>query len=254
VSDIRSIEGLMIFLINLFADKFPQSAILKGGMCLRLLDCPRMTNDIDYVFIPYRSRNDIVSSITAVLDQVEGLTYEYSMNSKCLRIRVQCGDFRTQIECNVAAECPVTSVSTAAISRQQGMLGRVVQVTRHEVSMANKLAAWNERALMRDLYDLYFFYTMVKVTPDLAVLQKRLQKVASTPRNRNPGTMTISQLLVKLRARIAGLSADDIRLELSDYLPGGELPGLEAKMRVQLMQLCDAIAEASDSPHAGTIK
>lgn len=241
--DITSMEGLMIFLINTFAQKFPQSAILKGGMCLRLLDCPRLTNDIDYVFVPYRSKKDILDGVTSVLDDIDGLTYEYSMNSKCLRIRVQYGELRTQIEANVAEKYPATSVSTAAVSRQQGMLGRVVQVSSYDVSMANKLAAWNERALVRDLYDLYFLYTMVKTKPDMAVLEKRLQKVASTPRNRNPKRMTLDQFLAKLRARLAALSADDITLELSDYLPNDELQGLETKIRAQLLLLCDALEE-----------
>ncbi|MBT3191601.1 MAG: hypothetical protein HN341_03510 [Verrucomicrobia bacterium] len=77
----------------------------------------------------------------------------------------------------------------------------------------------------------------------MAVLEKRLQKVASTPRNRNPRRMTLDQLLNKLRARLAALSADDITLELSDYLPNDERQGLETKIRVQLLLLCDALTE-----------
>jgi predicted nucleotidyltransferase component of viral defense system len=233
----------MIFLINTFAEAFPQSAILKGGMCLRLLDCPRLTNDIDYVFIPFRSKKDILEGVTSVLDGIEGLTYEYSMNSKCLRIRIQYGDLSTQIEANVAEEYAATSVSTASISRQLGTLGRVVQVSSYDVSMANKLAAWNERDLVRDLYDLYFLYTMVKAKPDMVVLEKRLQKVASTPRNRNPRRMTLDQLLAKLRARLATLSDSDISLELSDYLPNDELQGLAVKIRAQLLQFCDSLCK-----------
>jgi len=244
--DITSVEGLMIFLINTFSETFPQSAILKGGMCLRLLDCPRLTNDIDYVFVPYRSKKDILKGVTDLLDRIDGLSYEYSMNSKCLRIRVQYGELSTQIEANVAREYPATSVSTAALSRQQGLLGRVVQVSSYDVSMANKLAAWNERSLVRDLYDLYFLYAMVKAKPDMALLEKRLQKVASTPRNRNPNRMTLDQFLAKLRDRLASLSADDIRLELSDYLPANELQGLETKIRVQLLLLCDEIEAGQD--------
>jgi predicted nucleotidyltransferase component of viral defense system len=241
--DLSTVEGLMIFLINTFSEKFPQSAILKGGMCLRLLDCPRLTNDIDYVFVPYRSKKDILQGVTDLLDDIDGLTYDYSMNSKCLRIRVQYGELSTQIEANVARECPATSVSTAAVSRQQGMLGRVVQVSNYDVSMANKLAAWNERALVRDLYDLYFLYAMVKAKPDMAVLEKRLAKVASTPRNKNPRCMTLEQLVTKLRKRLTELSDDDM-LELSDYLPGNELQGLETKIRAQLLQFCDALEKA----------
>jgi predicted nucleotidyltransferase component of viral defense system len=243
--NISSLEGLMIFLINTFAEKFPQSAILKGGMCLRLLDCPRLTNDIDYIFVPYSSKNDILEGVLGMLDEIDGLSYEYTLNSKCLRIRVRYGELETQIEANVAQEHSTTFISTAALSRQLGLLGRIVQVSSYDTAMANKLAAWNERALLRDLYDLYFFYTMVQVMPDMVVLQKRLEKVASTPRNKNPPRMTREQLVTKLRKRLSNLSTDDM-LELSDYLPSGELQGLEIKIRSQLLQFCDALEESQD--------
>jgi predicted nucleotidyltransferase component of viral defense system len=241
--DISTAEGLMIFLINTFAEKFPQSAILKGGMALRLLDCPRLTNDIDYIFIPYSSKKDILPKVLDVLSGIEGLTYQYSMNSKCLRIRVKYGELATQIEANVAESHAATSISTATLSRRMGMPGRIVQVSSYNVAMSNKLAAWNERALVRDLYDLYFLYTMVRAMPDMAVLEKWLRKVASTPRNKNPRQMSLQQLIGKLRARLAGLSADDM-LELSDYLPSDELQGLELKIRTQLLQFCDAVDHA----------
>lgn len=244
--DISTAEALMIFLINTFSEKFPQSAILKGGMCLRLLDCPRLTNDIDYVFIPYSSKKDILKGVLDVLDEIEGLTYEHSMNSKCLRIRIQYGELATQIEASVATECPSTSISTAGVSRQVGLLGRIVQVASYNVAMANKLAAWNERLLARDLYDLYFLYAMVQAMPDMTVLEERLKKVASTPRNRNPKQMTLSQLISKLRDRLASLSEEDM-LELADYLPSDELEGLETKIRVQLVQFCDALSLISSS-------
>jgi len=168
------------------------------------------------------------------------LTYKYSMNSKCLRIRVQYGDLLTQIEANVAKACSATSVSTVGVARQYGLLGRIVQITSYDVAMANKLAAWNERVLVRDLYDLYFYYAMVQAMPNLDVLEERLQKVASTPRNKNPRQMTLEQLVSKLRNALTSLASEDM-LELADYLPGAELQGLETKIRVQLLQLCDAL-------------
>jgi hypothetical protein len=178
--------------------------------------------------------------VLAVLDEIDGLTYEYTMNSKCLRIRIQYRELATQIEANVAEDYPSIPVSTVALSRQYGLLGRVVLASDYGVSMANKLAAWNERLLVRDLYDLYFQYSMIQAMPDMGVLEKRLKKVASTPRNKNPKQMTMGQLLAKLRERLASLSAEDM-LELSDYLPGNELQGLETKIRAQLLQLCNAL-------------
>jgi hypothetical protein len=40
------IEKLMIEVIHFLSDQFPNQAILKGGMELRLIDCPRYTNDL----------------------------------------------------------------------------------------------------------------------------------------------------------------------------------------------------------------
>ncbi len=51
--EIETSEGLMVWLMNYLADTFGNSAVLKGRMELPLLDCPRHTNDIDYVFAPY---------------------------------------------------------------------------------------------------------------------------------------------------------------------------------------------------------
>ncbi len=239
--DITTIDSLMIFLINTFSERFPQSAILKGGMCLRLLDCPRLTNDIDYVFIPFHSKKEILKNVLSVLNGIEGLTYEYTLNSKCLRIHIRYGGLATQIEASVATDYPSTSVSTVALARQCGLLGRVVQVARYDVAMANKLAAWNERLLVRDLYDLYFLFARVKAMPEMNVLSHRLKSVASTPRNKNPKQMTLDQLITKLREQLTTLSVNDLQ-ELADYLPTNELPGLETKIRVHLLQFCDALA------------
>jgi hypothetical protein len=120
------------------------------------------------------------------------------------------------------------------------LLGRIVSIVSYPVAMANKLAAWNERLLVRDLFDLYFYYSMVKAMPDMTVLGQRLGQVASTPRNRNPRRMTLPQLIVKLRDRLVSLSPDDM-LELADYLPIGDLEGLDTRIRVQLLQFCDAL-------------
>ena len=210
--DIKTVEGLMIFLINTFSEKFPQSAILKGGMCLRLLDCPRLTNDIDYVFIPYSSKKDILHGVLAVLDEINGLSYEYSINSKCLRIRVQYGELRTQIEANVAEEYPATSLSTTAISRQQGLLGRIVQVASYDVAMANKLAAWNERRLPRDLYDIYFLSARLKAECDTAILDQRLQAMCSRlPRQRAKKSISRADFVVQLREAVETLDQARVR-------------------------------------------
>lgn len=238
--EIRTTEDLMLFLINLFGEKFPQSAILKGGMALRLLDCPRFTNDLDYVFIPFSSKKDIVDDICALLDEQEGLSYKYNLNSKCLRIRVESNGIMTQIEINVAETCPAVAISTSALASSSGQLSRIVKIMDYRAAMSHKFAAWNERKLARDLYDLNFYYTFLKVLPDLEILSERLKKVSSTKRNKNPKSMSFIQLIESLRLTLKELTSEDVE-ELADYLPSDNLPGLEVRLRANLLKFCDEL-------------
>ena len=244
MADIKTTDDLMLFLINLFAERFPQSAILKGGMALRLLDCPRYTNDLDYIFIPFLSKKDIVNDICKLLKKVPNLTFEYGLNSKCLRIKIYYNNLSTQVEINVAEDCPSVPISTATLSSTTGQLSSVIRIMDYSVSMAHKLAAWNERRLIRDLYDLQFFYSFLKILPDLNVLVKRLEKVVSTPHNKIPKKMSLEQLIQCLRSTLQEISAEDIN-ELSDYLPPKSLPGLEVRLKANLLKLCDEIEEIS---------
>ena len=43
-------DSLFVWLMHSIQEVFQDHAVLKGGMCLRLLHSPRSTNDLDYVF------------------------------------------------------------------------------------------------------------------------------------------------------------------------------------------------------------
>jgi len=47
-------EKLMARVIDIFAQTFDRTAVLRGGMALRLLGASRCTNDLDYLFVPFR--------------------------------------------------------------------------------------------------------------------------------------------------------------------------------------------------------
>ena len=40
--------------------------------------------------------------------------------------------------------------------------------------LSHKLAAWNERELIRDLYDSYFLYDVLDEKPDIGILKKQI--------------------------------------------------------------------------------
>ncbi len=54
----ESTEALLAWIVDFFADRFGNSAILNGGMSLRLMHSPRYTNDVDYIFVPFDSKKD----------------------------------------------------------------------------------------------------------------------------------------------------------------------------------------------------
>ena len=52
-------QALIARVLDLLAQRFGKRAVLRGGMVLRILGSPRFTNDLDYLFVPYKSKKDI---------------------------------------------------------------------------------------------------------------------------------------------------------------------------------------------------
>ena len=95
-----------------FASLFDQHAILRGGMALRLLDSPRSTTAIDYVFVPYTSKREVKDLIEEAMAGLVDASVEISLHSKMIRARVRVDDAQIQIEINVATQCPAIPMAT----------------------------------------------------------------------------------------------------------------------------------------------
>lgn len=232
-------QQLLARVLDLFAQKFDRKAVLRGGMVLRVLGSPRLTNDLDYVFVPYKSKKDIVKEIVACLQAMEGATVDYSLNSKCLRVVLTVDGTTIQIEAQVAMDIRTTTTSTRLFASPFHLPPRIIHVVDTGVALANKMAAWNERRLMRDLYDIWFLLQM-KATPDTATLDQRLRKPAYSPMVKRkdyfPGR-THREFYDFIRARVAELSDEQIANELSDYMPAEETTGLAMHFRAALAKL-----------------
>lgn len=243
--EIGSTEGLMVWIMNRFSEVFADQAVLKGGMVLRLLNCPRHTNDLDYVFLAYKSKKDVVPLIRDVLTELEGAEISHSLHSTSLRFLVSYRGFRTQIEANVMPDCKTQALSTSALARSNNQLPRIIRIMSYDWALAHKLAAWNERGLMRDLYDAYFFHAVLDEMPDLGVLQQRLSKINYASVNktrRGPKSMTLEEFLNKLRQAVEDLDAQMVMDELRDLLGPDELVGLDKKIKIGLKDLIGRLA------------
>jgi predicted nucleotidyltransferase component of viral defense system len=207
-----------------------------------------LTNDLDYVFIPFSSKNDIAGPVLDVLRAQQGLRVEHTMHSTCLRIVVTSGSVRAQIELNVASECKTQELSTADLARSHHLQGRIIRAMSLDVALSHKLAAWMERGLLRDLYDVYYMREILGISPDIQVLLQRLSRL-HYQRGKTPGprSMSVPQFAQTLRECVTQLTAEGVREELGDLIAEVELPGLDLKIRAALMSLSEHL---SDKPAA----
>lgn len=235
-------DGLFLWILHRFAEAFEAKAILKGGIELRLFDCPRSTTDVDYVFVPFRSKNDVRDRIEAVLREIDGAEVHVAVHSKMIRASLRVDGVAVQIEANVAMECPSQPLATAEFARSQGQPSRLVRVMAPDCALAHKLAAWNERRLLRDLYDAYFLTVRIGAKPDLSILAKRLARIESRhPAVRGRRKMRASELAAELRAEVEAIPDKRVREELAPLLPPDELAGLIPRIRSAIVRIAERL-------------
>ena len=232
---VKTTDDLLMWFMGYFAQKFRNRAIIKGGMVLRLLNSPRATNDLDILFIPFSSKKDVMPALEEALADIAGVSYQLSADSKCIRCSIQYGPTRIQIEGTIAQSSAYESVS--AISHGTPCL---LAIQKRDIALAHKIAAWNERGLMRDLYDIYFYVSVLGVMPDLPSLLERLESVYSGRVNRSK-PMKMSELLAKLESIHSCLDAKQLDAELGALLSKEDRAGLDLKIKVALYKLMDKL-------------
>ena len=242
MENFNSTEALLSWIVDFFAQKFGNSAILKGGMSLRLMHSPRYTNDVDYIFIPFDSKKDAKTLVEEALSLVEGLKYNTTMNSKALRIIVDYAGQQAQIEINVEMECPSIPMSSSLLSTPYGYPARIIRVMEPGVAFAHKIAAWNERELMRDLYDVYQYESLFRTAPNMEILYKRLKSARSY--KNVVAAKNIGALVEKMRKCAENLTESSFS-ELVPLLDAVELAGLSFRMRPSILALCDKMTKQS---------
>ncbi len=232
-------EALLARVLDMFAEKFDKHAILRGGMVLRVLGSPRLTNDLDYVFVPYKSKKDIVDEIIDCLKSIQGAELNYSLNSKCLRVVLSLDGVTVQIEAKVSMDVKTSTISTSQFSPNFNLPKRIIHIVDYATALSNKMAAWNERRLIRDIYDIWFFLQM-NIKPDEAILASRLKSPAYSrlisQDDYFSGT-TCGEFYNFIRKKVALLSDKDIECEMEDYLKPEEMVGLLMNFRATLVRL-----------------
>ncbi|RLE32675.1 MAG: hypothetical protein DRJ61_08945 [Acidobacteria bacterium] len=241
-------DGLFLWVMHRFAEVFEEHAVIKGGMVLKLLDSPRDTVDIDYIFVPFSSKKEIVGRIEEVLREIEDAVIEIELHSKMLRAGLRVDDAAIVIEANVATECQTVPMATGGFARSVGHPSQIVRIMSPSVSLAHKIAAWNARRLLRDLYDCYFLASRAGASPDLNVLDLRLAKMQSRlPGLKKLHRMSRRRLVDELLQATAQLSDADLESELAGILPPEELAGLAIRIRVSVERITTILLGDQDN-------
>ncbi len=241
-------DRLMLWIMHAFADRFKHHAVLKGGMQLMLMSSARATNDLDYVFVPYTSKTEIVPRIEDLLKAIPAARIDKSLHSSSGRFRIAVGRADVQIEFNVSPETPSVELTTELLAHRLNARPRIIRVMSPDVALAHKLAAWNERRLLRDLYDAYYWYTHVGARPEAQTLAKRLSDIKSRlPALKKTRNMTMSTFSVELSKAIGELTESALQRELTPVLSAERLKGLLPVLKAQLSELV-AVVKRLDAP------
>ncbi|MFH1727831.1 MAG: nucleotidyl transferase AbiEii/AbiGii toxin family protein [Pseudomonadota bacterium] len=237
-------DQLTVFtwLIHRINEEFLDNAILKGGFVLNLLDSPRYTNDVDYLFVPYRSKKDIVKKLGNILAEIPNAKIEMKMHSTSLRYNINIDKIKIQIEASTSLEAKSEAISTSTIAKKTNQLGQIIRIMSLDHALAHKLAAWNERRLARDLYDIYFLFKKLQIKPNIEVLKKRLESVNSRiPRLKTIKQMSLSEFINQLKLETKKISAVRVEQELSGLLDLQELSGLAYKLIITMNDLIEVL-------------
>lgn len=121
-----------------------------------------------------------------------------------------------------------------------------------DTSLAHKLAAWNERRLYRDLYDIYIFVQQLGVLPDLDVLQSRLNHIESRHKNlKKVKKMNLKNFLEVLKNEVEGFVQTDYEKELNGLVPKEDLIRIDYKLKIAVHKLISKLeSKAETNPNS----
>jgi len=244
---VKSPEELIARLLNYLAEKYKNQLILKGGILLRLLNSPRSTQDLDYSWIRTKKRDVFAKELKTSLEMLEGIQVtDIRANSRgvFLDIRDSTSGNQATIEISVEKSLnrPPQSLTSAVLSNLYSLKPQIIATMDLSEALSNKIAAALERDLARDFYDLMQLEPMTAF--DEATLRDRLSRLEigrSKARKIRP-----SDASKMLRTKLDALNEENLREELSAFLPKEQLVGLFQIIRASVGRLIQRMEVLTD--------
>lgn len=221
-------DKTLLFVIQKIAAKFGPRAVLKGGMALRLQGIPRSTIDIDYTFKPFQGKSGFSTELIGLMNQICDEDVLHFSDSKKIQIKGKLNGIIVIVEASaLAKDFDPEPIDTTILSNKYQLPPSVISIMPNAMAFANKLGAWLERRLNRDLYDIYIFYEILKVKPDEEILLSRIIKPnyskLVTPK---PKLKSIAEFILFLNKTSENWTPAQLEESLKDILEERDLPGL----------------------------
>lgn len=236
MDEILKQEKLLLRILHLLNKKFKNKIFLKGGMQLRLLNSPRYTQDIDFVFCPKISRKIIAKEIESALAKESDITIKnIRMNSRGIFLDTVSDGIIAKLEISVEKElnCPPEIQSTVALSQNVQMESELVSTLSKQEAFSHKIAAALERNVARDLYDISIFEPLTSF--DEKTLKKRLEKLEVN--RQKPAPYTFDEAAQKLKQKADKLTQENIDESLGTMLPQNARVGAVDRIKISICRL-----------------
>ncbi len=232
-------EEMLVRIIHALSEKFRSHLVLKGGMLLRLLNCPRSTQDVDYVWLSTESKKVLGKAIEEVLKAMPEITITtVTLNSRGIFIDVAATDApemlaKIEIDVKPSLNLPSEGISTVALANLYALTGRIVSTVALPEAFANKIAATLERDVARDLYDLCQFEPLCPY--DLPTLQKRLAKIEIN--RAKPKAISFAEAALLMKQKMEGITESALSQTLYPLLPENQRQGLVPIIRAAVARV-----------------
>lgn len=168
------LDKALLKIIQDIARHFGPTAVLKGGMCLRLKGIPRFTNDADFCFQPFKRKKPFMDELIQLMNKSCDTQVEAKSDSTKLQILGKVFGTEVMVEVTAHEAFEPNSCDTSLLSKKYDLPTTIISIMPEEMSFADKLGAWYERRLSRDLYDIFIFYEYLKIVPDKEILLNRI--------------------------------------------------------------------------------
>lgn len=202
-----NLDKALLKVIQAISKEFGPSAVLKGGMALRLQGVPRSTIDADFSFKPFRKKTPFSKALIELMCKICD-DVEHFSDSKKIQLSGKIDGEKVIVEASAHAEdFEPYPLETTFLSDRYDLSSSIISIMPNSMGFSNKLGAWFDRRLARDLYDVYIYYDVLKTEPDRDILMARILKPSFSKLIKNrPSLHSIEAFLdfLKIESQLKG--------------------------------------------------